>query len=328
MLGIGNIGKLGRLGQSANKSAAKRILDIFSTSQVATNVQIPLTLNTQIGKTVYIDLGDGSSLVECVGTSNYTTAGDFNVKLSGNYSSITGFKIINTNAVITFPKGIKNLKNIKSLNSFHLSNLRNLTASCKISDFPRVTGTFHLFNLPNFTATGLIIDFPRATSNFNLFNLPNFTATGLIIDFPRATSNFYLQNLPKLTATGLISDFPRITFTFSLFNVPNLTATGNISTLPPLTANNSTLSITNCPKVNLTIDTPPVWKNTTIKLQVALTTTQLNDFVKLWAPVTEAGGVKNVNIAGNNEPLTESDPDVAAALQILSDKNKILAYNI
>lgn len=33
MLGIGNIGKLGRLGQSANKTAAKRILDIFSTTQ-------------------------------------------------------------------------------------------------------------------------------------------------------------------------------------------------------------------------------------------------------------------------------------------------------
>ena len=107
-----------------------------------------------------------------------------------------------------------------------------------------------------------------------------------------------------------------------------MTATGNISTLPTLTASNSTLNITNCPNVNLTIDTPPVWKNTTITLQTGLTTTQVNNFVKLWAQVTEDGGVKNVNIAGNNEPLTESDPDVAAALQILSDKNKILAYNI
>lgn len=34
MLGIGNIGKLGRIGQSANKAAAKRILDIFSTTPV------------------------------------------------------------------------------------------------------------------------------------------------------------------------------------------------------------------------------------------------------------------------------------------------------
>lgn len=311
MLGIGNIGKLGKLGQSANKAAAKRILDIFSTTQVATNVQIPLTLNIPIGKTVYIDWGDGSSLVECVGTgeevvytSNYNKAGEFNVKLSVDYSSNTAFKIISTTAVITFPKGIENLKNLKSLDAFTFFALSNLTASCNIIDFPRVANLFNLNTLSNLTATGLISDFPRVTDYFNLYVLP------------------------KLTATGLISDFPRVTYFFRLFNLPNLTAAGNISDMPALTSTNSILFVSACPKISLTIDTLPIWKNTTITLNVRWTTTQVNDFVKLWAQVTEDGGVKNVNIAGNNEPLDESDPDVAAALQILKDKNKILAYNI
>jgi hypothetical protein len=323
-------GKLGRLGGlGAGVGSLMKWIQILTTTQTASNVQIPLTILIDSGKKVKIDWGNGT-IVEVIGTgaevvyaSNYSEAGTFNIKFFGDTAFIRTFKIISTNAVMTLPYGIANWKKLTGLTTLDLSNLANFTSTGVHADIPRVTNTLSLYNLANFTSTGNHIDLPRVTDTLYLYALPNFTSTGNHIDLPRVTNYMRLYALPNFTSTGNHIDLPRVTNTLSLYALPNFTSTGNISTIPNVT---TTLYITLCPLVSITVDTPPTWTTTTITLQVGWSTANVDLFIVNWAQVTGTS-TKTVNIAGNNGLVSTGDSAVAAALVVLQNKLKTMLYN-
>jgi len=258
-------GKLGRLGGlGAGVGSLMKWIQILTTTQTASNVQIPLTILIDSGKKVKIDWGNGT-IVEVIGTgaevvyaSNYSEAGTFNIKFFGDTAFIRTFKIISTNAVMTLPYGIANWKKLTGLTTLDLSNLANFTSTGVHADIPRVTNTLSLYNLPNFTSTGVHADIPRVTNTLTLSNLANFTSTGVHADIPRVTNTLSLYNLANFTSTGNHIDLPRVTDTLYLYALPNFTSTGNHIDLPRVTNYMRLYALPNFTSTGNHIDLPRV----------------------------------------------------------------------
>ena len=185
----------------------KEKIQILTTTQTASNVQIPLTLLIDSGKKVKIDWGNGT-ITEAIGTgvavvytSNYSGAGTFNIKFFGDTAFIKSFGIVSTDAVMTLPFGIVNWKKLTGLTSLTLYALPNFTSTGNHIDLPRVTNYMRLYSLPNFTSTGNHIDLPRVTDTLYLYALPNFTSTGNISTIPNVTTTLYITLCPLVSIT-------------------------------------------------------------------------------------------------------------------------------
>lgn len=200
MFGLG-IGKLGR----SRKYLFQTILDVFSTVQIATNIQIPLRLTVNSGEEITIDWGNGSETV-VVGTgistaynSSYSTAGTFPVKIKGAIGQITEFNITNTTAVITMPSGLSSFNNLSGLITFYLYNLPNLTLTGTMADVPRVTNIFILNTLTKLTLTGLVSDLPSVNSNLTINSSPN---VNLDVD----TTSIYAYTTTSITLITALTE--------------------------------------------------------------------------------------------------------------------------